>query len=168
MGKECVQVSSRRSALSKVAGAAVALAVSAPPAGATVGSCKPGANNCQAGTWTAPAEENDAAATLKAVIEAYPQAGQADVDGGGWKMVSEGPGSFNLEYYSSGKGNFAKFLNGGKPFIDDLSFEVSGASVAFKSSSRVGDSDFGVNAKRLNYIAAALRAKGWDAKPIKV
>ena len=39
-------------------------------------------------------------------------------------------------------------------------------SLQVKSASRVGDSDLGVNAKRLNYIAAALRAKSWDAPPV--
>ena len=38
---------------------------------------------------------------------------------------------------------------------------------AVRSSSRVGDSDFSVNAKRLNYIAEKLRAKGWDAPGVK-
>jgi hypothetical protein len=31
-----------------------------------------------------------------------------------------------------------------------------------RSSSRVGTTDFGVNAKRLNYIARGLRSQGWD------
>lgn len=66
-------------------------------------------------------------------------------------------------YTRSGKGNFAKFFNGGKPFVDDLKLEVedSGA-VQVKSQSRVGDSDFGVNKKRIDYIAAALASKGWS------
>ena len=67
--------------------------------------------------------------------------------------------------YSSaqGIGNFARFMNGGKPFVDDLEFSVEEASVCLRSSSRVGDSDFGVNAKRINWIAEKLRAKGWNA-----
>ena len=39
---------------------------------------------------------------------------------------------------------------------------INGDSVAFKSASRVGDSDFGVNSKRMAYIAKGLKAKGWD------
>ena len=35
-----------------------------------------------------------------------------------------------------------------------------------RSSSRVGSTDFGVNAKRLNYIAAALRQDGWTIDEI--
>ena len=35
-----------------------------------------------------------------------------------------------------------------------------------RSSSRVGSTDFGVNAKRLNYIAASLREQGWEIQEI--
>ena len=65
--------------------------------------------------------------------------------------------------FKSGIGNFAKFLNGGKPFVDDLEVLVGDSSVSVKSASRIGDSDFGVNAKRLQYLAAALKAQGWEA-----
>ena len=40
------------------------------------------------------------------------------------------------------------------------------AQVAVRSASRVGDSDFGVNAKRVNYIAKGLREKGWTAAAV--
>jgi len=40
---------------------------------------------------------------------------------------------------------------------------LEGRTVEVRSSSRVGYLDYGVNAKRLNYIANALRSKGWDA-----
>lgn len=65
--------------------------------------------------------------------------------------------------YKSGVGNFAKFLNGGKPFVDDLQLEIKDGAVQVRSSSRVGDSDLGVNQKRLSFFAKALKAKGWDA-----
>lgn len=74
----------------------------------------------------------------------------------------EGAGTAAIEYKSSGKGNFAKFFNGGKPFTDDLILEVSGTVVEVRSSSRVGESDFGVNAKRVGYLAQLLSAKGWS------
>jgi|MDSY01.1.fsa_nt_gb hypothetical protein len=125
--------------------------------------CRKGANNCVAGTWTGAKDAKDAAATLLEVLESYPQEGQADVDGGGWKMVSSSSDGFALEFYSAGTGNLAKFLNGGKPFVDDLVIAINAdGSVFFKSSSRVGDSDFGVNGKRVAFIAAALQAKGWS------
>ena len=52
-------------------------------------------------------------------------------------------------------------------FIDDVEFAVDAkGSVQIRSSSRVGQLDFGVNAKRLNLISERLRAKGWNAPAI--
>jgi hypothetical protein len=109
-------------------------------------------------------------------LAAYPQEGQEDgkVDGGGYTIISDtlnssgsssssGGGSIVLEYKSSGKGFFAKGFNGGKPFVDDLIVESSGnGTFEFRSSSRIGDSDFGVNSKRLSYIGGLLKGKGWN------
>ncbi len=39
-------------------------------------------------------------------------------------------------------------------------------AVQVRSGSRVGSSDFGVNAKRLNYIAKGLREGGWTIEDI--
>ena len=132
--------------------------------------CDPKANNCVRTTWTPPVgtSKEQSVKVLRAVIEAYPQEGQSDVDGGGWTIAADdldgSSGTARVEYRSSGKGNFAKFFNGGKPFVDDLKLEVGpSGTVEVKSQSRVGDSDFGVNAKRVNYLAAALSAKGWNA-----
>jgi hypothetical protein len=94
---------------------------------------------------------------------------------GGWALVE--PGFFSADdasgkvariEYTSGIGNFAKFLNGGKPFVDDVLLSLQqqddGACVVqVKSSSRVGDSDLGVNEKRLRFLASQLRSAGWDA-----
>lgn len=63
-------------------------------------------------------------------------------------------------------GDHSSFLSTTKS-IDD--FEVAyvegrgDRAVQVRSSSRVGYLDFGVNAKRINYIAKQLKAKGWDA-----
>jgi len=65
------------------------------------------------------------------------------------------------EFRSSGKGTFAKLFNGGKPFVDDLIVEPNGSAFEFRSSSRVGDSDFGVNKARLAFIGNSLQEKGW-------
>lgn len=52
-------------------------------------------------------------------------------------------------------------------FIDDVEFAVGATGeVQVRSSSRVGYLDFQVNAKRLNWIAARLRSKGWIAAEI--
>ena len=47
--------------------------------------------------------------------------------------------------------------------MDDLNIEVNDSgSVLVRSQSRVGDSDFGVNKKRVGYLASRLKEKGWD------
>mmetsp|Transcript_15805 Transcript_15805/g.47152 ORF Transcript_15805/g.47152 Transcript_15805/m.47152 type:complete len:188 (+) Transcript_15805:171-734(+) len=137
---------------------------------ADVTACKKGANNCWStvdGTfaWKFPGKKGDAVKTLKAALDAYPQEGQNKVDLGGWSYAVDelaSTGYARLEF-KSGIGNFAKFLNGGKPFVDDLEVLVGDSSVSVKSASRIGDSDLGVNAKRLQYLAAALKAQGWEA-----
>ena len=170
---------SRRSALAAPATAAMLL-LGAEAATADVKACNPGANNCwstastdktkmSAWAWPAGTSKGEAVSQLKAVIDAYPQAGQDGVDLGGWSYAVDtlaDKGYARLEF-KSGLGNFAKFFNGGQPFVDDFEVSVGDSSVAVRSASRVGDSDLGVNAKRCNYIAAALQAKGWDAPAIK-
>ena len=88
-----------------------------------------------------------------------------EVDGGGWTITSDRldeTGTARVEYRSSGKGFFAKAFNGGKPFVDDLMIEVDGSGkVQVRSQSRVGESDLGVNAKRVSFLAAELEKKGW-------
>jgi len=170
---------SRRAMLGAALGTAVASALPVLPASA-VKPCPAGANNCfssqssgknAAGPWTWPSgtSKADAVAQLTAAVNEYPQQGQSDVDKGGWALVDDQFSSGYARYeFKSGLGNFAKFFNGGKPFIDDLEFSIGDSSVDVRSSSRVGDSDFGVNAKRLNFIADKLRAKGWTAASIAV
>ena len=54
-------------------------------------------------------------------------------------------------------------------YIDDLELALTASepySLRVRSSSRVGFLDFEVNAKRLNKLAAGLRAKGWTAPEI--
>ena len=66
--------------------------------------------------------------------------------------------------YKSGIGNFAKFLNGGKPFVDDLKLEIADSgAVEVRSASRIGESDLGVNKKRLEFLKKGVVAAGWSA-----
>jgi uncharacterized protein (DUF1499 family) len=116
--------------------------------------------------WTWPKSTGDdqqakAFRELKEVIEAYTP-GQNGVDGGG----------FEIQTFDATKGylyvQFQALKNG---YIDDVEFAVVNdqlldRAVQVRSSSRVGYLDFGVNAKRLNFIANALRAKGWDAQGV--
>lgn len=122
-----------------------------------IDACPPKSQNCIRTTWTPPNKD----ANLLEILESYPQTGQNKADLGGWTLVENKlPASAKLEY-KSGIGNFAKFLNGGKPFVDDLVIEKAGDVYEVRSSSRIGESDLGVNQKRLTYLAEALRAKGW-------
>jgi hypothetical protein len=129
--------------------------------------CPARSKNCIRTAWTPPASSSkgDVVETLVSVLNEYPQQGQDEVDLGGWKFAENDlatKGTSRLEFMS-GIGPFSKFLNGGKPFVDDVQLEIGGGNVQVRSSSRIGESDLGVNRKRLQFIAAALRAKGWDA-----
>jgi uncharacterized protein (DUF1499 family) len=126
------------------------------PAGITA--CPPGSQNCIVTTWTAPKGTNVKTTFLK-ILNAYPQAGQANVDKGGYKIVSSNS-PIKVEY-KSGIGNFAKLFNGGQPFVDDLIAVVTNDGVTIKSSSRIGQSDLGVNQKRLKFLGAQAKAMGW-------
>mmetsp|Transcript_50598 Transcript_50598/g.107781 ORF Transcript_50598/g.107781 Transcript_50598/m.107781 type:complete len:192 (+) Transcript_50598:102-677(+) len=158
---------SRRDVVSNTLASIVA--ISLPGAANAIQSCPPGSKNCLRQTWTPPSSTSaaDAVSQLRDALNAYPQEGQEDgkVDGGGYTIVSDNlgdsSGSITLEYRSSGKGTFAKLFNGGKPFVDDLVIESNGSAFEFRSASRVGDSDFGVNGKRLSYLGGLLKGKGW-------
>jgi len=150
--------------------------------------CPDGAKNCwstgdtgdrKVAPWRWPpgTSRGDAIKTLREVIESYPQDGNDGVDKGGWyftvdelspltSLTNLKGGYAELEFMS-GLGIWAKLFNGGEPFVDDVVLNVGDESVSIFSSSRVGQSDFGVNAKRVNYIAEGLRAAGWDAPGVK-
>jgi uncharacterized protein (DUF1499 family) len=94
---------------------------------------------------------------LEDVLRRYPP-GQNGVDGGGFQIQIVDPkaGYAYVQYEALKNG-----------YIDDVEFAVLPGSpprsLQVRSSSRVGYLDFGVNAKRLNWIATSLRSKGWDA-----
>ena len=142
---------SRRAALAAPAAAAMLL-LGAETATADVSACNPGANNCWSTQstdktkmspwkWPAGASKADAVSQLKAAIDAYPQAGQGEVDLGGYSYAVDtlaDKGYARLEF-KSGIGNFARFFNGGQPFVDDFEVSVGDSSVAVKSASRLGE-----------------------------
>lgn len=163
----------RREALSNfvtAAAAGAAAVVAAPSAASAIDACPPGSNNCVRAKWAPPSgtSKADAAKAVRDALNAYPQGGQegGKVDGGGWAIVKDdldGSGTAAVEYKSAGTGFFAKAFNGGKPFVDDLKVEIEdGGVVQIRSASRIGDSDFGVNGKRVDALAAGLKAKGWS------
>ncbi len=105
-------------------------------------------------------DKQKAFAQLTEVINAY-EPGQSNVDGGGFKVITND--AKNGYMYVQ----FESLKNG---YIDDLEMAyidgMGERTIQVRSSSRLGYLDFGVNAKRLNYIAKALRTKGWDAKGV--
>jgi uncharacterized protein (DUF1499 family) len=110
--------------------------------------------------WPSEQDQAQALDQLYSVLKAYPP-GQNDVDGGG----------FEIQKYDAAKGyiyvQYESLKNG---YIDDVEFAVIDGygprQVQVRSSSRLGYLDFGVNSKRLNWIAKALREKGWDAEGV--
>ena len=132
-------------------------------AASEIAACPPRSQNCIRTTWTAPTGTKDVTTTVLNLFKSYPIEGQNDIDKGGWTMVQDGSndGTIRLEY-KSGLGNFAKFFNGGKPFVDDVIIQVAGNTIDIRSASRIGDSDLGVNQKRLQFLVAKARDMGWD------
>jgi len=114
--------------------------------------------------WIWPSElgtdKEKAFAQLAEVINVY-QPGQSNVDGGGFKVITNDPKAGYMYI------QFESLKNG---YIDDVEFAyidgMGDRAIQVRSSSRLGYLDFGVNAKRLNYIAKVLRSKGWDAKGV--
>mmetsp|Transcript_6264 Transcript_6264/g.8988 ORF Transcript_6264/g.8988 Transcript_6264/m.8988 type:complete len:342 (+) Transcript_6264:175-1200(+) len=91
---------------------------------------------------------------VKQVVDTY-EVGQNGVDGGGFKI---------MEYDEKGKYIYVQFQSYKAGYIDDFECWFNPVSQKFdvRSSSRVGMSDLGVNAKRLEYIGGRLeREFGW-------
>jgi uncharacterized protein (DUF1499 family) len=107
-------------------------------------------------TWPPPLDQAQAMNELQQVLQAY-QPGQNGVDGGGFEIKKVTPNYIYVQYESLKNG-----------YIDDVEFAVitdgyGPRQVQVRSSSRIGYLDYGVNSKRLNAIASALKSKGWDA-----
>jgi len=100
--------------------------------------------------WKPPADDATPFKSLAAVVKAY-EPGQGFVDGGGFQVVKETDSYMYVQFEALKKG-----------YIDDVEFaKAADGTIMVRSASRVGQTDFAVNAKRLNYIAATLRKQGW-------
>jgi len=106
---------------------------------------------------------SDAMRDVLAVVNSY-QPGQQGIDGGGYEVRDT-----DLYYV------YVQFESGRKGYIDDVEFAIMPGtpkdaregSLLVRTSSRIGKEDCGVNALRLNALAAALRRRGgWIAPPI--
>jgi hypothetical protein len=104
--------------------------------------------------WKPPANDPAPFKSLVKAVKAYPP-GQGFVDGGGFQVVKETDSYIYLQFEALKKG-----------YIDDVEFALRNGVVQVRSSSRVGTTDFGVNAKRLNYISSGLRSQGWDIQEL--
>ena len=104
--------------------------------------------------WKPPAGDAAPFQSLVKAVKAY-QPGQGYIDGGGFKVIKETDSYLYVQFEALKKG-----------YIDDVEFYLSDGLVQVRSSSRVGQTDFGVNAIRLNYVAAALRQDGWTIEEI--
>jgi len=167
--------SSRRAVLSSFASLPLAFVAGDPAfaSGDPVPKCDPKAKNCQYHYWRFPEgmESSDAAkeSILNTIKKTYPMDGQGGVDLGGYRLISSDDSVLRYEFYS-GLGNYAKFFNGNKPFVDDVTISIDTDGFAtVRSSSRVGESDLGVNLKRLTFIEERLREEdGWNIKITKM
>ena len=105
--------------------------------------------------WVPPAGASAPFKSLVEVVKAYTP-GQGNVDGGGFQIVKETDSYLYVQFEALKKG-----------YIDDLEFATrADGKIQVRSSSRVGTTDFGVNAKRLNFIATPLRTAGWTIDEI--
>ncbi len=101
-----------------------------------------------------PAWDGKSIQDVKRVIDTY-EVGQNGVDGGGFKIIEYDEGD-NYIYVQ-----FQSYKNG---YIDDFECWYNPLSRKFdvRSASRIGMSDLGVNAKRLEYIGGRLEKEfGW-------
>jgi len=107
--------------------------------------------------WTPPGDEADPLGVVEGVVASY-EPGQGGIDGGGFALVEKKAGQYLYYQFEAMK----------KGYIDDVEFAVTPdvRGVQVRSASRVGVTDFGVNAVRLNYIAKQLVAKGWSIAEI--
>eukprot|EP00636_Phaeomonas_parva_P006740 CAMPEP_0118858056 /NCGR_PEP_ID=MMETSP1163-20130328/4881_1 /TAXON_ID=124430 /ORGANISM="Phaeomonas parva, Strain CCMP2877" /LENGTH=240 /DNA_ID=CAMNT_0006791459 /DNA_START=342 /DNA_END=1065 /DNA_ORIENTATION=- len=110
--------------------------------------------------WRFKGEPSAAYAAIDQVLSAYVP-GHDNIDGGGFKVLQSGPAK-NGGYYA-----YAQFESWRRGYRDDLEIAASDDGVVqVRSSSRVGFLDFAVNAKRINFIAEKLQAKGFEVNTI--
>jgi len=107
-------------------------------------------------TWESPSGESSIA-DVKSVIDTY-EVGQQGIDGGGFQIV---------EYDEKAGYIYVQFQSFRAGYIDDTEFWYNPEKKQFdvRSASRLGQSDLGVNAKRLEYIGGRLEKEfGWKLR----
>lgn len=108
--------------------------------------------------WPKDQDQEAAFRQLEQVLKQYTP-GQKGVDGGGFQIKTVDVGYIYVQYEALKNG-----------YIDDVEFAIIPGfperAVQVRSSSRIGYLDYGVNGKRLNCIAEALRSQGWEAEGV--
>jgi len=101
--------------------------------------------------WKPSADEKLPLTAVADSVQAY-SPGAGGIDGGGFSVEKSTDTYLYVRFESLKKG-----------YIDDVEFATGGANgtILVRSASRLGYTDFGVNAIRLNAIAALLRKRGW-------
>jgi len=101
---------------------------------------------------------------LEQVLKEY-KPGQNNIDGGGFQIVKSDPkaGYLYVQFQALKNGYIDDFELAYIKDTDSSTSNSNSNAVQIRSSSRLGYLDYGVNAKRINYIAAKLREKKWDA-----
>mmetsp|Transcript_33620 Transcript_33620/g.41179 ORF Transcript_33620/g.41179 Transcript_33620/m.41179 type:complete len:207 (+) Transcript_33620:40-660(+) len=130
--------------------------------------------NCLRTKWSPPegTGKEAAAATLREVLNTYPQKGQNGVDCNGWvitrdRLLSNDDRSYIALEFKSCVGVAAYSINFGQPFVDDVVLEMGeDGSLEVRSASRMGSSDLGVNKKRIDFLGDGLRRRGWNVPEV--
>jgi uncharacterized protein (DUF1499 family) len=117
--------------------------------------------------WIPPTNKDDESSrklnsidTIASVMQTY-EPGQGGIDGGGFTVIKRTDSYLYYQFEALKKG-----------YIDDVEFALidsknTAGGIQVRSASRVGVTDFGVNAIRLNYIAKQLQTKyGWSIPEI--
>ncbi|GMH74868.1 hypothetical protein TrLO_g14185 [Triparma laevis f. longispina] len=104
--------------------------------------------------FTPPPSTSSPLSDVVSVISTY-EVGHDNIDSGGFKIITE-----KQDYVYA---QFESLKNG---YIDDVEFAILNGEVLVRSSSRLGYLDYGVNAKRLNWIGERLKNKGWKVQTI--
>lgn len=103
----------------------------------------------------------DAFADIKKALDKY-RPGQRGIDGGGLKIIEENIDDDEVAYA------YVQFFAEDKSYIHDMEFALSEGVCNVRTSSRTGNRDEGVNAKRYQWFADTLRRrKGWKTKPLR-
>jgi uncharacterized protein (DUF1499 family) len=117
--------------------------------------------------WTWPAKFTSKEQAFQDLYEAISKGyvpGQGNIDGGGFEIQKFNPEKGYLYIiFESLKYGYRDDVEFAWIPQEEQSTNISNNMIQVRSSSRVGYLDYGVNAKRLNFISQLLQKRGWTA-----